>query len=37
MIEEYNVLIHSAIRMVVDGKVIYVDPYLLDREYNDAE
>ena len=23
MIEEYNVLIHSAIRMVVDGKVIY--------------
>lgn len=37
MIEEYNVLIHSAIRMVVDGKVIYVDPYLLDREYNDAD
>ena len=37
MIEDYNVLIHSAIRMVVDGKVIYIDPYLLDREYNDAD
>lgn len=37
MIEDYDVLCHSAIRIVVDGKVIYVDPFGLEKEYNDAD
>ncbi len=37
MIEDYDVLVHSAIRMVVDGKIIYIDPFSLEKNYNDAD
>lgn len=37
MIEEFNVLCHSAIRIVADKKVIYVDPFGLEKRYNDAD
>lgn len=37
MIKEFNVLCHSAVRVVADDKVIYVDPYGLEEEYNDAD
>ncbi len=37
MIEDYDVLCHNAIRLVVDGKVIYIDPFGLEKEYNDAD
>ena len=36
MIEDFKVLFHSAIRIVADNKVIYVDPYGLKEKYNDA-
>lgn len=37
MIEEYSVLNHSAVKLKANGKIIYVDPYSLEREYNDAD
>lgn len=37
MINEFNVLCHSAVRIVADNKIIYVDPYGLENEYNDAD
>ena len=37
MIEDFKVLCHSAIRIVADKKVIYVDPFGLEKRYNDAD
>lgn len=37
MIEDFKVLCHSAVRIVADNKVIYVDPFGLEEEYNDAD
>lgn len=37
MIEEFSVLCHSAVRIVANHKVIYVDPYALEDEFNDAD
>jgi len=36
MIEGIEILKHSAIK-INKGKMIYIDPYLLDREYHDAD
>ena len=37
MIEDFKVLCHSAIRIVADKKVIYVDPFGIEKRYNDAD
>lgn len=37
MIEDFKVLCHSAIRIAADNKVIYIDPFGIDEEYNDAD
>ena len=37
MIEDFKVLCHSAIRIVADKKVIYVDPFGLEKRYGDAD
>lgn len=36
MLENIEVLIHSSIK-INKGKVIYIDPYKIDKEYNDAD
>ena len=36
MIEDFSVLCHSAIRIVADNKVIYIDPFEIDDVKNDA-
>ena len=35
MIEDFKVLCHSAIRIVADNKIIYIDPYGIEKKYND--
>ena len=37
MIESFNVICHSAIRIVADNKIIYIDPFCIEKEENDAE
>lgn len=37
MIEKFEVLHHSSIRIVADGKTIYCDPFGINEEYNDAD
>ncbi len=37
MIEKFEVLCHSAVRIVADNKIIYVDPFSLEKSYNDAD
>ena len=37
MIENINVLCHSAIRLEIDNKIIYIDPYSLTSNANDAD
>ena len=37
MIEDFKVLCHSAIRIVADKKVRYVDPFGIEKRYNDAD
>lgn len=37
MIEDFKVLCHSAIRIVADKKVIYVDPFGIEEKLNDAD
>ena len=34
---KYNVLYHASIRFKYNGLVIYVDPFKIDKEYNDAD
>lgn len=36
MLENVEVLFHSSIR-IKKGKVIYIDPYKIDKDYNDAD
>lgn len=36
MLENVNVLYHSSIKFS-KGKVIYIDPYNIDKDYNDAD
>lgn len=36
MIEDFSVLCHSAIRIVADNKIIYVDPFGIEEVRNDA-
>ena len=37
MLENINVLCHSAIRLEIDNKIIYIDPYSLTSNANDAD
>ena len=37
MIESFNVICHSAIRIVADNKIIYIDPFGIEKEENDAD
>lgn len=37
MLENINVLFHSAIRLEIDNKIIYIDPYSLTSNANDAD
>lgn len=37
MIEKFEVLYHSAVRIAADNKVIYVDPYGISKKFNDAD
>ncbi len=37
MIENFEVLCHSAIKLEIDGMKIYSDPYLLKKSTNDAD
>lgn len=37
MLENINVLCHSAIRLEIDNKIIYIDPYSLTSKANDAD
>ena len=37
MIESFNVICHSAIRIVADNKIIYIDPFCIEKEENDAD
>ena len=37
MLENINVLCHSAIRLEIDNKIIYIDPYSLTSNTNDAD
>ena len=37
MLEDINVLCHSAIRLEIDNKIIYIDPYSLTSNANDAD
>ena len=36
MLENINVLCHSAIRLEIDNKIIYIDPYSLTSNGNDS-
>ena len=36
MLENVQVLFHSSIK-ITEGKVIYIDPYGIDKNYNDAD
>ena len=36
MLENVDVLTHSSIRIAKD-KIIYIDPFKIDKEYNDAD
>ena len=33
----YKHLVHSTVKIEDDGLVIYVDPYMIDKNYNDAD
>lgn len=37
MLENIQVLCHSSIKMVRNGKIIYFDPFKIDRNRNDAD
>ena len=37
MLENINVLCHGAIRLEIDNKIIYIDPYSLTSNANDAD
>lgn len=37
MLENIDVLIHSCIKIIKQGKVIYFDPFKIDKNYNDAD
>lgn len=37
MLENINVLCHSAIRLEIDNKIIYIDPYSLTSNANNAD
>ena len=37
MIESFNVICHSAIRIVADNKIIYIDPFCIEKEENDVD
>ena len=37
MIEEFSVLCHSAVRIVADNKIIYIDPFGIEKIKNDAD
>lgn len=36
MLENIEVLCHSSIK-INEGKVIYIDPFKIDKDYNDAD
>ena len=37
MIKKFEVLFHSAVRIIADDKIIYIDPYKIEGNYNDAD
>ena len=37
MIEEFSVLCHSAVRIVADNKIIYIDPFGIEKIKTDAD
>lgn len=37
MINSFNVLCHSAVKIEADNKIIYVDPYGIEEDFKDAD
>lgn len=37
MINNFNVLCHSSVKIEADNKIIYIDPYGIEERYNDAD